>query len=297
MIIELNSDHRNTVLLAGMGRSGSTWVGDILNYDNSYRDIFEPFFPAKVPEAKSFAYPQYIRPDNKDGTFLKAAKQILSGSFRNKWTDHNNKRLFTTKRLIKDIRANLFLKWVHENFPGIPIILLLRHPCAIIPSWLKAGFGDGTRAQQRILEQAHLLEDHIAPFAEQFAKTRDPFERLVFFWCIYYYVPLKQFKRDEICVTFYENFYLKPREELDKIFSFIGRSYSEKTMEILSKPSRTTTANSNVLTGGDIVNGWKKYVSAAQVEKAYEIMALFGFDKIYSKDAVPDQDQLFRLMK
>ena len=41
-------DHRQTVLLAGTGRSGTTWAANIINYANTYRFMFEPFYPQAV---------------------------------------------------------------------------------------------------------------------------------------------------------------------------------------------------------------------------------------------------------
>ena len=43
--IDLNYSPSNTVLIAGSGRSGTTWLSEILNYNNDYRSIFEPFYP------------------------------------------------------------------------------------------------------------------------------------------------------------------------------------------------------------------------------------------------------------
>ena len=51
----------DTIIVAGMGRSGTTWGVNIINHDNSYRVLFEPFSPASVVEAEEFEYVQYIR--------------------------------------------------------------------------------------------------------------------------------------------------------------------------------------------------------------------------------------------
>ena len=43
-----------TTLIAGMGRSGATWVADVVNYDRNHRGLFEPFLPHQVKEARPF---------------------------------------------------------------------------------------------------------------------------------------------------------------------------------------------------------------------------------------------------
>ena len=141
LFIDTNSDCRRTVLLAGTGRSGTTWVSHILNYRNDHRYIFEPFHPQKVSICGGFRYRQYVRPGNDDETYLAPAEAILTGRLRSGWSDAHNRKLCATKRLVKDIRANLLLKWIHTSFSGIPIILLLRHPCAVANSRLRLNWG------------------------------------------------------------------------------------------------------------------------------------------------------------
>ena len=62
-----------SIILAGMGRSGTTWAGNIINYDQSYRILFEPFLPARVKEAKGFEYLQYLNPDCDNVTLAKSS--------------------------------------------------------------------------------------------------------------------------------------------------------------------------------------------------------------------------------
>lgn len=55
-------DHRRTVLIAGTGRSGTTWLSGLVNHDRRYRDVFEPFNPGKVEAFRGFRSKQYLRP-------------------------------------------------------------------------------------------------------------------------------------------------------------------------------------------------------------------------------------------
>ena len=40
-------DHRSSVFLAGSGRSGTTWLSEIINHRRGYRYVFEPFNPSQ----------------------------------------------------------------------------------------------------------------------------------------------------------------------------------------------------------------------------------------------------------
>src|SRR5438128_2407940 len=82
VFIDLSRDFRRSVYLAGDGRSGTTWVSEIINCDNRYRYMFEPFHPSFVPLAKHFRFFQYLRPQNEDEGFLRPARKIVTGAYR-----------------------------------------------------------------------------------------------------------------------------------------------------------------------------------------------------------------------
>jgi hypothetical protein len=285
---DVNPGHyRTAIFLAGTGRNGGTWVSDIINYRNEYRYIFEPFRRDRVSICKNFRRRQYLRPDNQDGDFLEPAKAILSGKVRSDWTDSRNKRFFSNKRLIKDIRANLLLKWIHVNFPGVPIVLLFRHPCAYANSRLKQGYGPDAFIED-FLAQDELMEDFLYPFGQAIEEMENVFEKHILQWCIEYYVPLKQFRRGEVHLAFYENFCEKPWHEIARLFSFLGKSYDEKVLLNLERPSFTSRGDSAVITGDSLTEGWRKDITVEQTRRAVEILSLFGLDKVYSEDSMPD---------
>ena len=131
LVVDRHPDHRRSVFLAGTGRSGGTWLSEIINQHNEYRIIFEPFHPKRAPWMKPFGERRYMRPEEKDEKFLALARSIVTGRVRHAWTERFNRRMVTHERLIKEDYANLMMKWLHVNFPGMPLILLLRHPCAV----------------------------------------------------------------------------------------------------------------------------------------------------------------------
>ena len=180
---EFNPYCKDPVLIAGDGRSGTTWLSNIINYKNDCRYIFEPFWSEKVPICHKFRLLQYLRPDNKDKYFIETAKKVLYGRLKYKWTDQFNKRLFGKRILVKDIRANLMLKWLYNKFPKLKIILLLRHPCAVANSKAKAGW-DPPNLEKLFLRQQDLVEDFLFPFVNELEKVQDDFEKRIFSWCI-----------------------------------------------------------------------------------------------------------------
>jgi len=274
--------------LAGTGRGGTTWVSHLINYRNDYRYIFEPFPSPKATICEAFKHRHYLQPDNNDPRLLAAAETILSGRFRNGWIDRYNRRLVSRKRLIKDIRANLLLKWLHRHFPEVRIVLLLRHPCAVASSRAKLGARLGwVPYLDEFLTQPELVEDFLTPFKGAIEQAKTDFEKHIFAWCIENYVPLRQFKNGEIHLAFYENFCQRPAEEIARMFAFLGEPFDERALRDVPMPM-LARKDSAIFSGESLVDGWRKHVTDHQLQRSCEILRLFSLDRIYAQESLPD---------
>jgi sulfotransferase family protein len=289
--IDRNNDPGASVLLASSGRAGSTWVAHIINYRNEFRLMFEPFREDLVPECAAFRLNQYIRPSERPEALLRGADAVYSGRVRNDWVDAYNRRLFINRRLIKDIRVNLFLKWTRINFPTMPVVFLMRHPCAVARSRMALGWD--MDLHYRYLSQPDLVEDLLAPFAAEMAQAATEWERQIFAWCVENYVPLAQCDANDVHLTFYESLVLDPEVELGKICAHIGIGLEKSVRRKLSVPSQTARTGkrgegvSSVVAGGDVLDDWRSSVSAQEVKRAMEIVRMFGLDRIYGEETAP----------
>src|SRR5215469_15839960 len=165
-----------TTFVAGTGRSGTAWAANIVNYDHRARYIFEPFNPFKVSECAGFRYRQYLRPTESAEKYVGPARIILSGRITNDWIDQFNRAFVSRRRVVKEIRANLMLKWLKERFPGIRLIMMFRHPCADANSRLRLGWQSHL---DELLAQDDLVADHLAPFVADMRSAATQFERHV----------------------------------------------------------------------------------------------------------------------
>jgi hypothetical protein len=280
--VDLDRDHRNSVFIAGSGRSGTTWVSEIVNHRNGYRLVFEPFHPGKVGICGNFRRKQYLRPDDRREEYLEPARTVLTGGLRSTWTDRFNRKFVARRRLIKDIRANLLLGWMRENFQGMPIVLLLRHPCAVAASRLALGWKDNL---SETMDQEQLVEDFLLPVEAEIRGARDDFERHVFSWCIENYVPLRQFGPGEIHLSFYENFLAQPDDEVRRLLAFLGEDFDGRVYHALRRKGE-----------GPSVDAWRRSVSDSRLERTIEILGLFGLDRVYAEGAMPDPSGAHALM-
>ena len=255
-----------------------------MNFDNSFRVMFEPFHSLKIDSIREWNYRQYIRSDNRDDKFLRPAQAILSGRIKHTWVDRFNRKVVARRRLIKDIRANLLLKWIKCTFPEIPIILLLRHPCAVANSKLKLGWDTHLND---FLIQEELMEDFLNPFKNEIEDVKDIFDKYIFMWCIENYVPLRQFNDGEILIVFYENLCDNAPKQVEDILSFIGVEFSSKVLKVVAKPSALSQKDSAIRSGGDLVDSWRTNISNQQIKRAVEILELFGLQTIYGEGDRP----------
>ena len=282
-------DHRRTAFIAGTGRSGTTWLSGLVNHDRRYRNVFEPFHPGKVEEFRGFHSKQYLRPGDRRQEFLAPARKMLSGRLRNGWTDRGG-AFFARWRLVKEVRANLLLGWLAENFPGMPIVLLLRHPCAVVSSRLALGWRDNL---DETMGQGDLVQDHLLAAEEEILAARDPFERHLFLWCIDNYVPLEQFEPDGLHLCFYENLLLEPEPELRRLSAALDQNFDER---VLSRLDRTSPTGRRGASGGHTVDGWRRGVTGRRLERVQEILGLFGLDRVYGEGPMPDPSGARALM-
>lgn len=280
-------DHTKTVFLAGSGRSGTTWLSGLVNHDSGYRQVFEPFHRGKVEDFRGFGSKQYLRPDDRREEFLEPARKAVTGRLRNRWTDRGG-ALVARRRLVKDIRTNLLLGWLAENFPGMPIVLLMRHPCAVVASRLALGWRDNL---DETMGQRDLVEDHLLPVEERIRAARDPFERHLLLWCIDNHVPLRQFQPDAIHLCFYENLLSNPEPELRRLFASIGRDFDGAVLGKLGRPSSTSRREER-----PSLDDWRSLVGGERLKRAGEILGLFGLDRIYGPETMPDPTGALALM-
>ncbi|HEY5094315.1 MAG TPA: sulfotransferase [Candidatus Eremiobacteraceae bacterium] len=292
--IDSNGDPNAAVLLACSGRSGSTWVSRVINYRNDFRMMFEPFREDLIPECIAFRLNQYIRPNDRSPEFLQPAKVVLAGRVRHDWIDRYNRRFFCQRRLVKDIRVNLFLKWLCVNFPHIPVVMLMRHPCAVALSRMALSWDMDLQA--RFLSQPALVEDYLAPFAGEMARAGTEWERQIFAWCVENYVPLAQCVPNDVHLTFYEDFCRAPEAELGKFAGFLRVRFDDHVRKEIATPSQTVRTNldgqgySSIVSGDDVVGGWRREVSPQQIKRAVEIVRMFGLDRIYGEEPMPLPD-------
>ncbi len=287
--LDLSSDYRDSLVLAGTGRSGTTWISEVINYRNEYRVMDEPDRNGRIEAFAHFNAIQYIRPDDDNPAYLEPLALALSGRLRNDWADRFNTRIISTKRLVKFIRSSLYLKWLVNHFPGLRVVLLMRHPCAVCLSQTRLGWE--IDLHDILLVQPQLMEDFLEPFRDQIAAADTLFEKRLWMWCVENYVALSQLEPGDVHLAFYESFCEEPTKEIERLFNFYGKEWDASIDEAMRKPSNSSKPDSAIVTGKNRVDSWMRHITDDQRELARRLLRQFGLDAIYSVDSpLPDTE-------
>lgn len=299
---KLRTKRERVIWIVGDGRSGTTWLANLINFHGKYRYMFEPFHPKNVAPMNRLQPFQYMRPESHDKYSTELANDVFTGRFQHSLVDEFNRSVIFRGLLIKDIFANLFIKWVDRNFPDFKKIMILRHPCAVALSKEKNIYGFWMKEPRDFLFQRDLLEDFLTPFKDIIKGADSFFEKQIVIWSIVHYVPLSQLERGRVHLTFYEELCTKPDREMQRIFSYLGDDQGEgpldpRLFKEYRTPSMASLEESAINSGEDLISGWRKELTNAQIEKAIQILQLFGLDKVYNDGLMPNRDAALRMLE
>ena len=302
-------------LIAGSGRSGTTWVLDAIADANNLRPVFEPLHPNSSGVAQEFGY-SYLTRDQEIPDLKTYFESIANNVLRSVWTSYrirpirlrptrehfssirnirNYVRIWTVLArrrwafreresrkdvLVKCIRANLMLDWVHANFDA-RTVLLMRHPCAVVESQLRfPEHWDPYWLLSKYRKDAPLVE---GPLRDRAAIVNRNFSRaqaLTAIWCIENLVPALQARGNGYEVVFYEELLEQPEVEWPRIARGLGMPTVPGT-ELLQKPSQQSAVRlqkqgSSEDTYSQSHSSWRTRLPTAAVRDIDSVLQDFG---------------------
>lgn len=239
----------DTLILAGVARSGTTWLGGILQNACRARSIFEPLFPRYVKASRPFGYYPYRAPGEADLDLAGYLQRITEGRIRCRWVDRDNRSLIYRRRIIKEIRWNFILPWYHENFPRVPIILMVRNPLAVYASWLKLDWIENTQNASQVFALPHLLSNR--SFCQRYPHwyelmrkvEKEPFLSFILQWYLSYAVPLEEMPKSSYFLVSYDEL-LADDDVLESVAGYAGAILDrDKLLKLSASPSSTDFGN------------------------------------------------------
>lgn len=280
----------NTILLTGCGRSGTTWLGNIIAACRGFGIIFEPFDHRRVPQAGDLPLHAYLRPQGNYPQYKPFIERVLNARIHNAWIDRENCRILRWRYLVKAIRANMMLAWIDRTF-HCPIVYMVRHPCAVVLSRIKLNW----EAHLDILfSQPELVEDYLAPFESIIREAKTPIQEHSIAWCVENLVPLRQFVDHDWAFCTYEELCRGAEWEVNRIFARLGLKRTKRVDEVVGRPSRQTRFDSAIRMDKDPVSDWQNHLTKKEISEILAIVSEFGIE-LYGEEVMPVQSYLRRL--
>jgi hypothetical protein len=296
--------------LIGMPRSGTTWVakaidshpdtyylhepdsvarldlpqiingedsGQYLPYINEYLAKIEgvdklkvvgrlPFYPKSYFNALQLSFNRLSALASKSlGQFFQG---IAKGS---PWLIKPGKKHVT---FFKSIESMGRVALLAQATPPIKMLLLVRHPCAVINSELKGEAANKFASKTPIYENWGLFEQLLASktavvheLTLDKIKQMTPAQRLAWRWLIYYEQLLEQSKLDNCLLMPYEHLCVEPMTAFAEVFSFYGLSFDAqiKTYLVASTSSHSDSYYSTSKDPLKAMHGWKSKLPAEDI--------------------------------
>jgi hypothetical protein len=221
-----------------------------------------------------------MRPEDDSQELCDFVTQLFSGSIRNAWVDRQTTHLFPERRIIKSVRASLMLKWLENHFPEVPILFIIRHPCAVALSRMKLGWNPDEDIRD-FLGQPRLMDDLLEKFIDLIWMANSAEEKNAIIWCITNFVPIMQFQAGHLNMIFYEDLVQNPEVEIPKLFHILGLPFKKSIFYSINRPSFTSTRTSAILTGKNLVEQWKNELSTSNIDKILSIVDEFELSYLY----------------
>lgn len=277
------------IWLVGDGRSGTTWLANLINYQQSYRFMFEPLHPWRwrfISQANPYLY---LAPQT-GAEYLPIFRQIFAGQLHDLRMDQHSPVLNNDNGLlIKDIFGHFCLKWVDQHFPRVKKVLLLRHPFAVALSKLKLmkrGWA-WLNEPYRLFAHPQLYADFLQPFAEVLQDVATDFEKQVLAWAILHYVTLVQLNGADVHLVFYEELCANFEQEMRRLLAYLGEDAAdqpldERLLRQCRTPSPTADEWSAIHQNGNLLDVWRQQLTAEELGMGDYILNVFGLGQLYN---------------
>ena len=299
---------RDTIMISGTPRGGTTWIMEILATLPNYKYIYEPSSWKRFPRAAKLKIPPrpYIPPGEDWPQLKKYLYDVFTGREVGAYPTFNlnfeniANRIKASKLIVKFIRTNRLIPWIYKNFELRGIYLIMRHPCATIASQLQTKYTGYPTLDPNLLkkyiinELLNIREINNKDILIRKIKSLEKIEEiLAVIWCLDYYIPLFYLHAypASFYLIVYEKLVVDFDSEIRKVFGYIKEKVPNKAYKLYKKPSFSAYSTRYIGTTKQLTK-WKKYLSNEQINRILSIVSLFGLD-FYTDEPEPN----YRVLK
>lgn len=297
-------DARDTIVIVGAPRSGTTLMLEVLHKTDGYKAVNEPLQVRYAGEKLGFGHRTFLEPGQDAPTQRAYLEAVCTGqlgagapwmftspSHVGRCVEHATRR----RLVVKFCRLNRMLHWFARHFEVRGIVYVVRHPCAAVSSMLKHGAWE--RTLQRKGEAGFPLDITAlpAPVQERFrpilegVETQE--EALAAMWCLDNYIPLLHYDEHPWIMAPYERLVMQGEGELRRIAHALGVRVNDRMVRGLDQPS--ISARGQLKKDPEVqLSKWRAHLSERQIDNIMRIVNGAGLSSLYDTEPMPRYERL-----
>lgn len=288
---------RKCVIVAGLPRSGTSWLAKALSFAPGFTYYREPDNWEHVAGAeRRFVY-LYLDGDHDDPAYRRHLTRACAGEVATAYTMSEDPGpllrflgrpgrrvgerfpvLFLRRPhvLLKLVHANLNLAWLSANLPHARQVYILRHPCGQFESWKRLGW---TPQLEKLLENPRLVADHLRPFEDLIRSARSYWERVGAYWgAVMHVVHRQSGPAAPRRIVAYEWLCDDPVARIQELYRQLGLDWHPAAERFLRRANTEGDRRHDSLNrlAARQVDEWKQRLSPEEIETCRRFVAPFG---------------------
>jgi hypothetical protein len=276
---------RAPILVTGMHRSGTTWVGRMLAASGEAVYLHEPLNPdcspvlLHVPVEHQYLY---LTEENEDGypeAFARLLRFPLDSRRLERSPGQRARRLARllharatgARGLLKDPFAVFSIPWFARRLDA-EIVVVVRHPLAVAASAKRLHWGFDT---SWLLDQPLLMRDRLEPFRQELEAQPDTLAgQTALLWKIVYATVLDYTRElPRIRLVLHEDLSRRPLEAFPPLFDSLGLSFGRRARRAIARTtSEDNPAETDLSVPGSIMvdaeanlESWRKRLEPDEI--------------------------------
>jgi hypothetical protein len=291
------------VVILGFGRSGTTWLADIISRVLGKLVLFEPLHPSVTERSEELSYRRVVA--REDSLWLKQyILSVLKKRHRKPWLMRNHVpvRIEDINPTFldylwqecgiagfKEIRLNLSIPWlVQQDFGSI--LFVIRDPRAVVasilnrPNFWEFGWpGTYDLIVSNVLDETALAHHPVRSHADVMRRARSDVERIAVLWALSHAIAIDDCERYGIPVIRYEDIYRAPFDTVRQVIKACHLDAKPIHPSYVFSPSLTTNRTfhgiysmDQKIERSDFSVFWERTLSVHQCSAITDIVHEFG---------------------